>query len=170
MADDRQTLRDGLAVGLIGFLSVAVLYAAFDFFASRGPLYTVDLLGKTVFAGWRDPSVVGLPIELDMTSIAMYTVLHLMLSLAIGVFVVWLVSQAEQRPSMARMVLLTIIAGFVITIALVGLLTEPIRPMLPWWSIVAANSIAVVMGGAYLLTKRPKTWRTLSTSGGSATG
>ena len=51
--------------------------------------------------------------------------------------------------------MLTIVAGFVVTIISVGLLTNPIRPLLPWWSIVAANVLAVLLVGAYLLRKRP---------------
>ena len=87
MASSSQTVRVGLTVGFIGFAAVAVFYAVFDVFAARGALYTVDLLGKSVFQGLRDPSVLGLPIQLDMTAILMYTALHLIVSLAIGLIV-----------------------------------------------------------------------------------
>ncbi len=64
-----RTIRQGLVVGLIGYASVAALYAAFDFIAARGVFYTVDLLGKSVFEGLRDTAVLGLPMQLDVTAI-----------------------------------------------------------------------------------------------------
>ena len=162
MALSSRTIQQGLVVGLIGYASVAALYAAFDFIAARGALYTVDLLGKSVFEGLRDPSVLGLPMQLDVTAIVWYSALHLLISLVIGLIVTGLVEQAEQRPSLAPMVLSTILAGFVVTIVAVGLLTASIRPLLPWWSIVVANALAVLLAGGYLLHKRPGTWRRLS--------
>ncbi|RME01245.1 MAG: hypothetical protein D6814_01870 [Calditrichaeota bacterium] len=162
MANTSRTIREGIIVGLIGYFSVAALYAAFDLIAARGALYTVDLLGKTVFRGLRDPSVLGLPMQLDMTAIFWYNALHLVISLVIGLIVTGLVELAEQRPAQARLVLFTIVGGFVVTIAVVGLLTAPIRPLLPWWSIVVANSLAVLLAGRYLVKKRPGIWRRLS--------
>jgi len=64
-----RTIRQGLVVGLIGYASVAALYAAFDFIAARGVFYTVNLLGKSVFEGLRDTAVLGLPMQLDVTAI-----------------------------------------------------------------------------------------------------
>ena len=157
-----RTLRDGLIVGLIGYFSVAALYGAFDLIAARGAMYTVDLLGKSVFRGLRDPAVLGLPMEPDVTAIFWYSGLHLLIALTIGVIVVRLVEQADRQPSQARMVLFTIVAGFVVTIVAVGLLTSPLRPVLPWWSIVVANALAVLLAGTYLLWKRPDTWRQLN--------
>jgi hypothetical protein len=162
MALSSRTIQQGLVVGLIGYASVAALYAAFDFIAARGALYTVDLLGKSVFEGLRDPAVLGLPMQLDVTAIVMYSALHLLISLIIGLIVTGLVEQVEQKPSLAPMVLFTIVAGFVVTIVAVGLLTAPIRPLLPWWSIVVANALAVLFAGWYLLRQRPGTWHRLS--------
>ena len=157
MAQANRTIRDGLVVGIIGYFAVAALYAAFDIIAARGALHTVDLLGKAVFRGLRDPAVLGLPMQLDMTAIFWYNGLHLLVSLAIGLVVTDLVEFSERRPSQSWLVLLILVAGFVVTVAAVGVLTEPIRPLLPWWSIVAANVLAVLFAGGYLLKKRPGT-------------
>jgi hypothetical protein len=134
---------------------VAVFYSAFDLLATRGTLYTVDLLGKAVFRDLRDPGIIGLPIQLDPTAIFWYNGLHLLTSLAIGLFVTWLIEQAERFPAKAHLVLLIIVAGFVVTILGVGWLTTPMRAVLPWWSIVVANALAVLLAGFYLLQKRP---------------
>jgi len=150
-----RTIRDGIVVGLIAYASVALFYSAFDFLAARGTLYTVDLLGKAMFRGLRDPGVLMYPISPDMTAIFWYNAFHLLTSLAIGLIVTSLIAQAERHPSQANLVLVMIVAGFVVTIFAVGYLTSSIRPLLPWWSIVVANGLATLLAGLYLLRTRP---------------
>lgn len=150
-----RTLRQGLVVGLIAYAAVAVFYAAFDVLAARGTLYTVDLLGKAVFRGLRDPSILQYPIEPDLGAVFLYNGLHLLLALAIGLIVTRLVDQADRHPTQGPLVLLVIVAGFGVTVYAVGALTQPMRPLLPWWSIVAANAFAALLAGLYLLRKRP---------------
>ena len=162
MASDNRTVRDGIVVGFIAYAAVAVFYSAFDLFAARQPLYTVDHLGKAVFRGLRDPAVLLLPSQADMGAIFWYNGLHLVLSVLIGLIVVRLVTQAQQHPSEARAVFAVIVAGFVVTILAVGWLTTPMRPILPWWSIVVANVLASALAGWYLLRKRPGLWQQVS--------
>ena len=154
-------LREGMVVGLIGYASVAVFYCLFDLLAARGALYTVDLLGKVVFRGLRDPGVLQGPMRLDLMAIFWYNGLHLLIALAIGLTITSLAQQVEWHPSRARLIQFTIMAGFLIIMLAVGLLTTPIRPLLPWWSIVAANAIAALLAAWYLLRKRPGFWRLL---------
>jgi hypothetical protein len=163
MTPASRILREGLVVGFAAYASVAVFYAAFDLLAARGALYTVNLLGMAVFRGVRDPGILELPVPLDPAAIFWYNAVHLVISLAIGLTVVGLVAQAERHPPQARLVLFLIVAGFVVTILGVGLLTVSMRPVLPWWSIVVANSLAVVVGGSYLLRQHPGIWRRLVT-------
>lgn len=155
MTSNNQGLREGATLGLIGYAAVAGFYAAFDFLAARGPLYTVNLLGQAVFRGLRDPAVLQLPIPADSVAIGLFNGLHIASSLAIGTFVAWLVAHLEGPPRQARLALLMIGAGFLVTIFAIGMLTTPIRPLLPWWSVVAANVMAVVLGGMYLLRRHP---------------
>ena len=162
MATVGRTIRQGTIVGLIAFASVALFYAAFDVLAARGTLYTVNLLGMAVFKGLRDPSVLQMPIAPDFTAIAWYSGLHLVLSLAIGLIVTGLVARAEKDPSQSSLVLAVIVGGFLVTIAVVGVISEPIRPVLPWWSIVVANGAASTCAGVYLLRARPGIWRRLN--------
>jgi hypothetical protein len=162
MARERGALGEGLLVGLVAYASVALFYAAFDFLAARGPLFTVNLLGQAVFNGVRDPSVLQFPMPIDWAVVLRYNALHLVLSLGIGVVVVRLITEAEQAPQRARAMLVTIVAGFFVTVLAVGILTSPIRPLLPWWSIVVANAVAVVVAGSYLLRTHPGVWHRLT--------
>ncbi|MBK6488419.1 MAG: hypothetical protein IPF98_16560 [Gemmatimonadetes bacterium] len=155
MSQGARTAREGIVVGLIAYVSVAALYAVFDQLAARGSLYTLDLLGKALFRGLRDPAVLELPQASDRTAMALYNGLHLVTSLAIGLIVTWLATQAERRPERASLVGIVIAAGFVVTVLAVGMLTAPIRPLLPWWSIVVANGLAVVFAGWYLVRRHP---------------
>lgn len=155
MASANRTLKQGLVVGLIAYGAVALFYAAFDLLAARGTLYTVDLLGKAVFRGLRDPSVLQYPIDPDLGAVFLYNGLHLLLALGIGLIVTRLVEHADRHPSQGPLMLLVIGAGFVVTVWLVGALTSPMRPLLPWWSIVAANACATLVAGLYLLRQRP---------------
>jgi hypothetical protein len=161
MTTGSRTLRDGVALGLIAYAAVAAFYAAFDFLAARGTLYTVDLLGKAAFRGLRDPAVLQLPMQLDLTAIFLYNAVHLAASLAIGCVVAWLIHQAEERPGSAPLFLGAIVGGYLVTILGVGLLTSPFRQLLPWWSIVAANTAAVALAGAWVVWKWPRAWRAL---------
>jgi hypothetical protein len=162
MARTVDVRREGLAVGLIASLSVAVFYAVFDILAARGGLYTINLLGKAVFRGVRDPVVLQYPVLPDAGAMLLYTGLHLVLSLIIGLIVTRLIAEAEQQPSRARLVLLIIVAGFFVTVFAVGSLSSSMRPLLPWWSIVVANGLAVALAGAYLLSRHPGLMRRLA--------
>ena len=158
MKAQSRTIRDGVIVGLIGYAAVAIFYSAFDLLAARGMLYTVNMLGRTVFRGLRDPGVLYFPIDVDVPATLLYNALHLGLALAIGLIVVKLVEIGDADPARRGTVRAVIVAGFVVTIGAVGYLTNSIRPLLPWWSIVAANACAVVLAGAYLIWRRPGLW------------
>jgi len=149
-------LKEGLIVGVIGYASVALLYAAFDFLAARGALFTVDLLGKVVFKGLHDPSVLILPIEPDISAIFWYNVLHLASALIIGLIVVRIVKLTENQVTNKYLILFFLIIGFIATITFISFLTIEIRSLLPLWSIIMANLLAVILAGSYLLGKHPQ--------------
>jgi hypothetical protein len=65
------------------------------------------------------------------------------------------------------------VAGFVLTVIVVSWLSAEIRVLLPWWSIVLANSLAVALSAWYLSRRNPSLTRRLlaplvSTDGGTA--
>lgn len=159
MKSDRRMLSEGLIVGLVAYAAVAVFYSFLDLLASRGMLFTVDMLGKAVFRQLRDPGVLLFPQQLDRAAIFWYNGLHLVLSLIIGVIVTSLVWRAERHPARAALILLAVVAGGVITVLVVGKLTESMRPVLPYWSIVVANVLASCLAGVYLLSRHPGLWR-----------
>ncbi|HEX5073072.1 MAG TPA: hypothetical protein VFW03_07705 [Gemmatimonadaceae bacterium] len=162
MLTHNRTLRDGLAVGLIAYAAVALFYSGFDFLAARGTLYTVDLLGRAMFRGLRDPSILMFSLDLDPAAILLYNAFHLVMSLGIGLVVTSLIDHAEEHPSHALLVVIMIIAGGVLTVFGVAYLTESMRRVLPWWSIIAANALAALFAAWYLGRRRPGLWKRLT--------
>lgn len=161
MTRSNRIVREGIIVGLIGFAAVALFYVVFDFLAARGFLFTVNLLGNAVFFGLRDPGVLQAPIAINLGAVLMYTALHLATALAIGLLVSWLASYLEGSPSEARLATLLIAAGFFVTIFGIGMLSSPIKALLPWWSVVLANALAVVVAGTWLWGRHPGLGRRL---------
>jgi hypothetical protein len=162
MLAHNRTIRDGLAVGFIAYATVALFYSGFDILAARGTLYTVDLLGRALFEGLRDPSILMFSLDRDPTAIFLYNAFHLVMSLGIGLLVTSLVDHAEQHPAQALVVVIMIVAGGVLTVFGVAYLTESIRRVLPWWSIIVANALAAVLAGLYLVRRRPGLWQRFS--------
>jgi len=166
MTTRRHTIRDGIAVGLIGYAAVALFYSAFDLLAARGAWYTVNVLGQAVFRGLRDPAILQFPVSLDTRAIFAYNTLHLILALVIGLIVAALVAVAERVPRERQLIRSIIVAGFVVTVIVVGRLTNSVRPVLPWWSIVIANALAAILAGAYLIRLHRGLWRRLALAQG----
>jgi hypothetical protein len=155
MSTPKSDLRDGLMIGLIAFVVVAGFYNAYDLLADRGPFHTVNLIGRSVFHGIRDAAELARPVPLDTRVIEGYNALHLGFSLAIGAIVMRFVGVAERDPSRRAPMLLLVVGGYLATIVTVGWLSAPIRDVLPWWSIAAANTLAVVAGTVYVVRRRP---------------
>lgn len=152
-------VKEGALVGLIASASVAIFYALFDALAARGTLYTVNVLSQSLFREFRFPTLLGLPMALDWGAIFMYSLLHLAISLVIGITVVWLIALAKEVPRASLPALAVIVAGFPVTVLLVGYITQDMRVVLPWWSITVANAVSVMLAGGYLLYRHPGVWR-----------
>lgn len=146
-------IREGYVTGLTAWAAVAVFYGGLDLFAGRGALFTVDQLGRFLLQGTAGAA--SAPAPIDVIGVLAYTALHLVASLAIGMLVCRLVHEAEMEPWQAQVALLFIVAGFAGTITVVGLLSTPIRAVLPWWSIVVANTLAVLVAGSVMIRRHP---------------
>jgi hypothetical protein len=84
------------------------------------------------------------------------------MSLGIGLVVTSLIEQAERHPSQALLVVIMIMGGGVLTVFGVAYLTESMRPVLPWWSIVVANTWAALLAGLYLVRRHANLRQRLS--------
>lgn len=155
MTSTTKWVREGCIIGSLAFGLVAGFYLAFDLLAARGALYTVNQLGTALLRGPAELGAAGGAWPVYPAAILAYSALHLTGSLLIGILVARLVREAELRPMQAQIALLFIVAGFAGTIALAGTLSEPIRDVLPWWSIIAANALAVAGAGYVMIRRHP---------------
>jgi len=149
-------IREGLITGLIAYVAVAVFYLLFDLVAARGALFTVNRIGYLMVNGSAGVAADGTAVPLDAVAVIGYSAVHLAASLLIGILVCRLVHEAELQPTLAQVALLFIVAGFAGTIAGVGILSVPIRDVLPWWSIMTANALAVLVAGLVLIKRHPE--------------
>jgi hypothetical protein len=144
--------------GLIGYLTVAVLFAVVNLASGRGLFHTATLLGSALFFGAREAggAVAG------PGPIIAYNGLHILVSLVIGLGAAWLIFQAERNRPLWYVVLVIFLAGFIYSVALVGVLAVELVALLSWPAILVANVAAGITAGGYL-------WRRhASLLGGSA--
>jgi hypothetical protein len=153
MSSNRITFRHGLIVGLIAYISVCALYTTLDVLAARGAFFTVDVLGKAVFRGLRDPAALMFPYQLDAVAILGYNAVHLALTCGVGLLVIALVRRPRRHPVQAPPLLTAFLAGAVVTTAAATSSAVSVPAVLPWWSIVVANLSAAALAGAYLLRR-----------------
>ncbi|MCE9600937.1 MAG: sugar porter family MFS transporter [Gemmatimonadetes bacterium] len=156
MTSPSRWIREGIVTGLIAYIAVAVFYFAFDLFTARGALFTVDRIGRLLLHGSAGIATTGPAVAIDLSAVIGYSAVHLVASLLIGIVVCRLVHEAELQPMLAQVALLFIVAGFAATIAGVGLLSTSIRDVLPWWSIIVANALAVLVAGLVLIRRHPE--------------
>lgn len=153
----RQDLRDGLVVGLIAYVTVAVFYGVFDLVAARGAFYTVHVLANVVPGGEGT-----VPPVVDMDGVVRYDGIHLAASLLIGVIVMLVVGHGDRHPAQARLAGLVVVAGYFVTVAAVWMLTRRASGLIPWWSIAGANAAAVLAASLYVVWRRPGVARRLA--------
>ncbi|MDH5590021.1 MAG: hypothetical protein OEZ65_07855 [Gemmatimonadota bacterium] len=158
MALNGRAVREGVTVGLIGYAAVAAFYTLFDLLAGRGLVFTLNLLGKVVFRGVRDPAILQLPIPADVGAMVAYNFVHLVAALAVGLFVAWMVARVEDRPERGMVVSLVMLGGYVITVWAASRLTVDVAPLLPVWTIVTVNTLAAVGGAVFLWRAHPGLW------------
>ena len=137
---------EGLVAGLIGYVTVVVLFGAINLLAGEALFHTASLLGSALFFGARDASgLVSGP-----GPIIAYNGVHILVSLLIGVGAAWLIYQTEKNRPLWFVVFFVFLAGFIYSVALVGVLVAEVMSLLSWPAIVLANIGAGITAGGYL--------------------
>jgi hypothetical protein len=147
----RSVAREGFVTGLIGAGAVAVWFLIVD--TVRGePFFTPAALGGFLFSGMRDVAA----IEISFPSVIMYSMVHVLSFVVVGVIAAWLICQVERFPSVAYLVaVLFAIFTFGLMVVL-GTLFQPLLGALTWWNIAIGNGFAAVGMTWYLLRSHPK--------------
>jgi hypothetical protein len=114
--------------------------------AGEGIFRTPALLGSALFFGAREVGeVVAGP-----APIIAYNGVHILVSLVIGLGAAWLVFQAEKNHPLWYVVFFIFLAGFIYSIAVMGVFAAEASHLLSWPRILMANLAAGLTAGGYL--------------------
>ena len=144
-------LGGGLAVGLVGGAAVALWFLVLDIL-TRVPLDTPAALGSGLFFGAAGPE----EIRRTVPVIAVYTLLHFAVFLALGALFSWMVDKVESAPRRWLMMLMSFIlldGLFAGTMAMIG---EWVIASIGVWAIIVGNVVAVLAMGATLWATHPE--------------
>jgi len=143
---DKPWITEGLVAGLIGYVTVVALFGVVNLMSGEALFHTAALLGSALFFGVRNATdVVAGP-----GPIIAYNGVHILASLVIGLGAAWLIFQTEKNRPLWFMVFFIFLAGFIYSVALVGVLTAEVTQLLTWQAIVLANIAAGLTAGGYL--------------------
>jgi hypothetical protein len=148
----------GMAAGLVGYVTIALFFLIADPIGGRPLFYTPALLGSALFYGLADPA--GLAI--GPGPVLAYNGLHFLVFLLLGFVAAWLARLSERLPVGWVLALnLTVYLLFHVLGAFV-FFTESIRAAIPLGSVVGATVLAVGAMTTYILWAHPRLRRELA--------
>lgn len=151
------TYREGISVGLIGAIAIAVWFAILDLV--RGdPLATPIMLGNSVgslFLSGELPSRAG--------AFLGYTIFHFTAFIILGLAFSWAVNKAERTPSVIIGMVGLFVAFEVGWTGFTSVLAEGFG-RLTWLQVLLANLIAAAAMGYYMWRQHPSLGRRVDAS------
>jgi len=142
--------REGLIAGAIGAAAVAAWFLLTDLIQGR-PLATPHVLGQVILYGNSSPVVT----PVTPGPVIAYTLLHLGAFALFGIITTQLVHLAMSSP-LARFGLMMVAVVFeVFALIMLYAAFHATSFLFPWWSVLAANSLALLSMGWYLKRSHP---------------
>lgn len=138
MAEQHNSIREGVFAGIIGATAIAVWFAIIDI-VSGMPFHTPNILGAGLV------SVLGKPPMMPDTvgfHVFIYTVFHYVAFIVVGIIVAKIVHQSARTPAVLAGFLIAFVAFEVGAIGLTSLLTESSLGGMAWYQIFIANLLA----------------------------
>ena len=160
MAEQHNSVREGIYAGVIGATAIAVWFAIIDIIGAH-PFHTPDILGAGLI------SVLGKPPMMPDTMafhIIFYTIFHYVVFAIIGIIIASVVHQSARTPAVLAGALIAFVAFELGAIGLTELLTESRLGGMAWYQIFIANLMATVVMGWYMVIRHPNLKRDLNTA------
>lgn len=148
---DHTTIREGLVVGLLGAVAVMLWFLVIDLINGRA-LFTPGALGSALFMGARGVTEVQVTTE----TVLGYTGVHLLSFMLVGLIASALVEGARREPHVLLALVLLFVTLEVIFIGVLAVVASWLLDAIHFSMIIAANLIAAVVMGGYLLYKHPE--------------
>jgi hypothetical protein len=151
--DTARVYQEGILAGILGAFTVALWFLVLDTAHGR-PFYTPTVLGTALFGRGVWPGTLEtLPPSLDM--VAMFTWVHFLAFVVVGVVASRLIAVAERNPSLGfGFVLLFVILEACFTAAMM-IVAAPVLRALTWPAILGANSLAAAVMAGYFWLRHP---------------
>lgn len=148
---EHSTVREGLIVGLLGALIVALWYLVVDTAAGR-PFHTPNALGGVFFRGDANPGARAIVPSL----VAGFTVLHLIAFAAVGMALTLMVHLASRHLALRMGLWIGLVVAFFFLAGLTYMLTAATAERVPPWRVVLGSLLGVVVMGWYLWRRHPR--------------
>jgi hypothetical protein len=143
--DTRRFLKEGFVAGIVLYVTVAVFFAAVNAFMGRSPFYTAHLLGQPLLGAAPDPLTPS-PVA---PAVMAFNGLHLVASLLLGIAAAALVGAMESMRNAWYVFFFVFVAGSIMTILALGVLTAEVTHVLPWHSVATAHLAGAATTTAY---------------------
>lgn len=150
-ADRTENVWQGLMVGLIGYVTIALSVSIGDVLQGRSFFYTVSLFGGWLFYDLKDAA----DVRIWPGAVIAYNGLHLVTMLAFGLLASWLASVSERGALYWYAGLVMFLFVFVHLLSAVLFMSEPLRVAVPMSQILVPSLLAVVLMSVYLLRMHP---------------
>jgi hypothetical protein len=141
-----QLLTHGLIAGVIGYGVVVLALAVANLMAGAWIFATPAALGSALLFGGSAPD----PTVPPVAAIIAFNGVHLLASLLVGFAVSWLAYEAEQHHGLWYIVMMVLIAGFIYTLVLVGVVGAEVAEVVSWGQAVTATVLWAFAMGGYL--------------------
>jgi hypothetical protein len=150
---DARVYQEGIVAGVLGALSIALWFFVVDALHGR-PFYTPTVLGTALFGRGAWPATLEtMPASFEM--VAMFTWVHVLAFVVLGVVVALLIAVVERHPSLGfGIVLLFVILEACFTVAAM-IVAEPVLRALTWPAILVANFLAASVIAGYFWLRHP---------------
>lgn len=144
--------REGVMAGVLGAAVVALFYLVFDIVVRGAALRTPSILGQLLVLGQRNPDITAI----NGTAILLYTIVHIIAFVVFGYLLTALALRSE-RSDLARYGVVQLLIVFELFFyGLLAVADSTTRGAFPFWSVLAANSLAAIAMGTWLWMRHPK--------------
>ncbi|MEX2531035.1 MAG: hypothetical protein WD960_09710 [Gemmatimonadota bacterium] len=144
--ETRRILKEGFIAGLVLYMTVALFFAGVNVLAGRSPFYTALVLGQPLLGAVPDP----LDPSPTAPAVMAFNSVHLLASLALGAAAAVLVGAIEKMRGAWYVFFFIFVAGSIVTIVGLGVLTAETSHLLPWHSVATAHLAGAATTTAYL--------------------
>lgn len=147
-----RVLYEGLIAGLLGFAVVALAVGVLDVVAGRSFFHTPSLLGQVVIGGFGEPT----PGVIEPGPVFAYNGLHMLVFLAVGMAVSWVVFEVELHPVLWYVAFFALMSLVLLSFLLLAVVARPHREELSAGVLVTANALGALAIGLYLHAAHPR--------------